>query len=377
MGVSSQDPSPDVVAPEDDDHIEAEKPIAPGLARGGFRRLTQAQYANAMVYLFGEPVEMPADFEPDFTSSNKDFEYRTELSYTGKTAAEGVSLYARSADQITGRIFSDPRWRVEVVGCEPRDSNDPCVAHYLRRLMSRAFSRAIEDQELARYRAIVASTESDLGVWEAIRFATSGVIQSPSLLFRVQVGELREDGTRRFRGREVADRLALLLWNSIPDEALVKAAEAGDLSEPEQVRAQAERLLRDPRAREGVRAFFLEWLGLESLASLSKDKQVYPEHSATLGQSMLSEISHYFDHVVFDQPGDLFELFASREIYINEELRLIYGAGHFDPIPEGEWRWEKVPDDWHRRGLLTTPGVMAHYSGRHRDVTHTARSLCA
>ena len=54
----------------------------------------------------------------------------------------------------------------------------------------------------------------------------------------------------------MATRLALFLWNSIPDEKVRDLAErVGELRKPDVLRAQTERMLDDPRsqaARRGV-----------------------------------------------------------------------------------------------------------------------------
>ena len=61
----------------------------------------------------------------------------------------------------------------------------------------------------------------------------------------------------------IASRLALTLWDSIPDETLLKAAAAGSLHDEKQVRLQAQRMMKDTRAKSKLRDFLHHWLHVE------------------------------------------------------------------------------------------------------------------
>ena len=345
-----------------------------GLARGGARRLGRDQYANAMRDLFGPEVQFPDDFEPD-PVSHEGFRFSSALGYEIVTGEAGVGRYSRTADQIAQQVFSDAAWRERIVGCAPKGASDPCVRDYVRWLLERAFSRPVSEEQVDRYEAVVSTSAESLGLWTALEMVTSAIIQSPMMLYRAYVGEVATEGgePRRFTGYEVADRLALLIWNSIPDEELLRAAREGELDAPVGVRAQAERMLGESAARGGLRSFFVEWLGLGGLLELSKDEDVFPTQTQTLGASMFHELTTYFESRVFDDQGDLFELFTSRRVYINEELRHIYGITE-EPIEGDQWQWRQIPEHWNRGGLLTSPGLMALYASRTRT-SPTLRGL--
>ena len=369
-GTAGQD---DAEVPAPDSSTSPPKPQPLGLAPSGFRRLSRLQYANAMKTLFGQKAELSDEFEPDF-SSIQGFEYLSELSYKKPLSPGAPSSYAQAAESLSAQIFADPTWRTEVVGCKPASAKDPCIEPYLRRIMTVGFGHPPTQAQWDRYQSLFLKSQENSDLWGALGQVTASVIQSPHLLFRVHTGQVQDGGIRRFDDFEVADRLALFLWNSIPDEDLIAVAQKGQLSSPEQVRAQAKKMLGRPEAREGIKAFFVEWLGLEALLSLSKDEDIFPEQTHTLGQSMLTELTHYFDHRIFEEPDDFFELFTSRRVYLNEDMRKIYGKGHFAPMPEGQWEWKEIPENWDRAGLLTSPGLMAIYSTRTRT-SPTSRGL--
>ena len=56
------------------------------------------------------------------------------------------------------------------------------------------------------------------------------------------------------------------MWSSIPDDALLRAAEAGLLSDPAELERQVRRMLADPRAGALTRNFAGQWLQLRNLA---------------------------------------------------------------------------------------------------------------
>ena len=87
---------------------------------------------------------------------------------------------------------------------------------------------------------------------------------------------------------ELASRLSYFLTGSMPDDALFAAAAADALRTPAQVAAQARRLLAATNGPvpDRVAQFFTEWLNLVNLASLQRDKTVFPTFTPTLGAAM-------------------------------------------------------------------------------------------
>src|SRR5690606_33295791 len=104
----------------------------------------------------------------------------------------------------------------------------------------------------------------------AVRRAIVWILCSPEFLY----ADLTPSGPPS--SHAVANRLALVLWDSIPDAELMAAADAELLGSREQVEAQARRMLEDSRARHKLRGFFEHWLELED-RDLAKDKQLFPE----------------------------------------------------------------------------------------------------
>ena len=157
----------------------------------------------------------------------------------------------------------------------------------------------------------------------------------------------------------VAARLALGLWDSIPDDELLRAADAGRLGTPSQARQQALRMLRDPRSRAKLRDTFHHWLGLDHAEEIAKDTEQYPNYDKSLEADLRTSLNTFLDNIVWRTAGaDFRKLLNSRHLPFNERLARFYGAqrvkhhGEFGPSFF----------DHERAGLLTHPYLLALYS---------------
>ena len=350
-------------------------PREPGpedVERSGMRRLTKAQYTRAVRALLGPQTKLPDELEADPVPEGA-FVFSTTLARQTATDDAGVDRYARAADQIARQVFWDAQARQDLLGCQVTSAQDPCLIDFMRRTMRRAWSRPVTQAELDRAMALIARGQQTLDLWTGVSFAVAAILESPHFLYRAHLGEAdAQPGKSRFTNYEMADRLALLLWGSLPDDELLEAADQALLVTTEGLRAQAQRMLRDERAEQGVMAFLQEWFGLDGLEALSKDEDIFPRMSHTLGPAMRRELETLLAKRVLEEDQDLLELLTSRRVFINDELRQVYGIT--EPVMGGAWEWRELPETWDRGGFLTTPGVMALNATRTRT-SPTLRGL--
>jgi hypothetical protein len=88
---------------------------------------------------------------------------------------------------------------------------------------------------------------------------------------------------------QIAERLARLLWNGTPDEALLQDARRNRLLEPSVLERQIHRMLADERAETLVARFFVPWLGLDKLSSADPDKKLFPDYNPSLRDAFQKE----------------------------------------------------------------------------------------
>ena len=160
---------------------------------------------------------------------------------------------------------------------------------------------------------------------------------------------------------ETASRLSYLLWGSMPDDELFAAAASGKLRTPVELEAQARRMLEDPRAREAVRTFHEQWLGLGHLEAVSKDPIAYPNFYPGLIPLWREETAAFVENVIFDGAGDVDSLLAADYTMMNAELAEFYGVTSPDAPTGTEFVKVKV-DPSERAGVLTQGSLLASHA---------------
>jgi hypothetical protein len=184
------------------------------------------------------------------------------------------------------------------------------------------------------------------------------IFQSPEFLYKPEfgVGVAGRTDVKQPTGDEMATRLSFLFWASAPDDALRTAASSGQLSNPEGIRTQAQRLLADPKAREVVRFFFNKLLPIESLSALERDAALFPKFSPKIGSLMKQETQTFLENEIFGGPGTWPGVFTANYTYVNQELAGFYGLSG---VTGDTFQKVMLDPSTHRGGLLTQAGVMA------------------
>jgi cytochrome c553 len=159
-----------------------------------------------------------------------------------------------------------------------------------------------------------------------------------------------------------AARLALGLWDSLPDATLRAAAARGELATPAQVRTQAERMVADRRTRAKVRDFLLAWLRVDHGPEIVKDQTVHPEWNDAVAADLRTSLLLTLEDVVWHD-GDFRRMFTAEETYLNGRLAAVYGANLPPDAPFRRVSLEAARGG----GLLSHPYLMSVFS--HADAT--------
>ena len=251
-------------------------------------------------------------------------------------------------------------------GLVPKTDGDLAEAREcLQRMATRAWRRPATEAEVSRYVKVV---ESELAAGEkfraAYRAAMVGILASKNFYY-LEEGSATQRRDKVTDG-ELASRLSYFLWGSMPDDELFSAAQAGTLHELDSLRAQAKRLLTDPKSKRFTEAFPRQWLQLHKVGMFPPDPKLYRDYDGWLEQSMVMESVSYFSEM-FAKNLPLREFLNSDWAVVNPRL-----AEHYEMPPVKESGFQRValrPED-HRGGLLTQAGVLMLTSDgtRHRPV---------
>jgi hypothetical protein len=235
--------------------------------------------------------------------------------------------------------FADMSAAIRKVERERREA-EPRQLEALLRFAERAYRRPLSaaerDDLLAFYHGL--RQQDDPGHEEALRDALVSVLLSPHFCYRI---DLAEPGTeaRPLPDYALASRLSYFLWSSMPDAELLEHAAANDLHRPEVLRAQARRLLRDPRVRGLATEFGGNWLDFRRFEEHnSVDRQRFPGFTNELRQAMFEEPVRYLVDVA-QRDRSVLDLLYGNDTFVNRPLARHYGM----PEPKGG-DWVHVED---------------------------------
>jgi Protein of unknown function (DUF1592)/Protein of unknown function (DUF1588)/Protein of unknown function (DUF1585) len=210
-----------------------------------------------------------------------------------------------------------------------------------------------------------------------VRLLIEAFLQSPHFEYRVEASATKSGDVIPLTGYEVASRLSYMLWNTMPDAELLRAAGAGDLALADKVSEQATRLLADPRSADVMASFHAQLLNVAHYATISPAASFFPTAPANLGDLATQE-TDAFVRGVASSGGGFSELMTSTKTFANRDLATVYGlTGSFsDTLVQAPL------DATKRKGLLTQIGFLASNSTTttpdpiHRGVFIARRILC-
>ena len=152
---------------------------------------------------------------------------------------------------------------------------------------------------------------------------------------------------------ELATRLSFFIWNTGPDDNLLKLAASKDLSKPAVMDAQVKRMLADPRASSLVTNFAMRWLGLNELDTIKPDQQIFTGFNDQLKNDLVTEAQTFITSVLLEN-RPLVELLTSDQTYLNDRVARHYGM---TGVNGTQFRWVKLTDK-NRLGLLGKGAVL-------------------
>lgn len=260
------------------------------------------------------------------------------------TLPENVLAYDRLATRITELLDMGSFVGAHAPCTETADAS--CREGFARSAGELLFRRPTTDDEVRSFAALHDAVAAEGGGFEeACASVLRAMLQSPQFLYVLAADA--PDGDRVVRdadGYELASRLSYFLWRSAPDEELLRAAADGELSEAENLRAQAERLLDDPRAERATEEFIVDWARL----------RVLPDPDGQRADLVRSTVAFY-QRYLWENDGALAQLWTEPSAVLTPELASAYGL---EPEGDGLAVYDLSALEG-RAGLLTQPGVMA------------------
>ena len=216
----------------------------------------------------------------------------------------------------------------------------------LSRFLKRVWRRPVTSAEVDPFMALFAKYRPGFPSFdEAMVEVLATALATPEFLYLTQ----RETkSAAKISELELASRLAVFLWSSIPDDALLELAEHGKLRESEVLAAQVKRMVADPRSRRFSQHFVEQWLGLERMNSVTHVTD------SALREAMEEEPKAFFEEVL-SHNHSIMDFIHSDYAMVNEPLATHY---RIPKVYGPQFRKVPVTPQSNRDGLLTSAVIM-------------------
>lgn len=324
------------------------------------RRLTHAQYNNTVRDLLGDDSRLANQFPPeDFVNG---FKGQFQSQSISPLLAEN---YSAAAEKLAKNAFRNGD-KHHLIPCKASGPGDAaCRDQFIRSFGKRAFRRPVTNEEMVRYTHLfTAEAESKKSFVAGTQIVLEAMLQSPSFLLRTENGDVPE-----WIPYETASRLSYFLWNTMPDEALMRSAESGELNTPAKVEQVARRMLKDERAREAVDEFISQWLRFDRVLGMVKDRRIFPIFTSELGIAMTEETRRLAADLVWNN-DDFTKLFSADYTFVNSDLAALYKLSS----PASEFGRVALSESSGRAGIVGQALFLSSTS-KPEDTSPTARGL--
>ena len=327
---------------------------------GMLRRLTRSQFRNAVRDIFGTEV--------DITKLDSDIGQFAAIGAAAvETSPRGVEQYQTAIEEAVNAVWADATKRSQFIGCTPGNAApDACTRTFIETMGQRAWRRPLEAAEVDQLASVATTATTELGSGvEGVRWATVAMFISPSFLYRPELGAADAAGKLRFTGHETAERLAFLVWNSLPDKQLLDAAASGALSTADGIRTAVARLLDAPSGagRESLGEFAQQYMELDRVLSQPKDAGLYADYNAALQQGMVRDMRATWESTAFDDKANALTLFSTPKVTVNSDLAKLYGVDATG-LTATTFKTVSLPADSPRVGILSKAGFLSQFANQ-------------
>lgn len=320
----------------DDPNLDPQAECADAATLGvPMQRINQAQFRQVVRELFGDDLVYEDTFPPPLLG----FPFST-FSAANPVAGAQVKPIMEVAEAIAMQVAD------RVPACAGDET--ACATTYLEGIAGRAFRRAPAADELAILVGLYTDARASMDYAESVAVAVSGLLQMPQFLYLLEDQPSDGETEKMLDGQEIAQRMAFLYWNGLPDDELLEKASAGALADPSERRAQAMRMLLDPKASPALSTFLSEWLTIKGFKATV--------HAPEIQDALAEELRRNLADALAAPDGVLF-LFTSSDTHVNSVLEDFYGLPRVSTGPD-DWRPVTL-DPAQRVGVLTHPLLMA------------------
>ncbi len=325
------------------------------------------QYQDFIFFERAEPPRFLFDSDFDFArSEDRGASSEAKMSrlaklYLAKAKDKGAGAEALEAIAAYFTGMSGEIRRIERARLDAEPTHLKALVDFAQRAYRRPLAAGERETLLALYRKF--REKDELAHEDASRDTLVTILLSPHFCYRLDLGSKGRTASAKVQDKadvqplaayELANRLSYFLWSSMPDNELLARAAAGDLTDPEVLRGQTRRLLRDTKMRGLATEFGGNWLDFRRFEEHNAvDRERFPTFTNELRQAMFEEPVRYFIDMA-TRNRSVLDLLYGKDTFVNPLLAKHYGLAWpaSKPTDAGEWLHVEDAGDYGRGGLL-------------------------
>jgi hypothetical protein len=317
------------------------------------RRLTNSEFDASVTSLLGVNSTFGQSFTPDTRQDN----------FSRNDAQRVDPVFITQLDDAAQKLASQVRPNIQnLAPCADKTAGAAaCARTFLTSFATRAYRRPATDAEVTALLTVYTAGADGATYEDAIQTAIQAVLESPGFLYVTELGDTPLAANVTLDPYEIASSLSYLVTGAPPDDALLSAAKAGDLSNPDKRQSQLERLLAMDPARTQVIRLIEEWLGIDVITQTAKDSNVYKKF-AELRDSMKKEADDFSSEVMWKSGGSVSDLLSANWTIAADPLARMYLNIDDDnaavPRTNNHVMFDSVP----RRGILNQGAFLSVYA---------------
>ena len=289
-----------------------------------------------------------------FPADDASFGYERGVGVSSQWDAATTDAAIDVANWISSRIWKLAKTK------ETQKNASKKVEQFCKKFVERAFVAKLSEEDLYLY--VGQHFEKELSIEDQVKRVILMTLKSPRFLFPAI--------EKRTKSHETARRMALSLWDSLPDKRLYDLADKGKLANEKIKMGELYRMVNDPRSKQKLNSFFRYWLKTDKATDATKDKQAFPDFDDSLVSDLQDSLFLYLDDVVWSEKSDFRELFLADYLVVNDRL-----AKFYDLELKNDEGFEKVKVDPKKRaGILTHPYLMTGLA-YHKDSSPIHRGV--
>jgi uncharacterized protein DUF1592/uncharacterized protein DUF1588/uncharacterized protein DUF1587/uncharacterized protein DUF1585/uncharacterized protein DUF1595 len=280
--------------------------------------VTAGPHTVSVAFVEDPPVQEPNRLQPFLRSSIDNFDW------AGRPHMQTFTITGPFNATGAGETPS----RRKVFSCTPKTAaaENGCAEKILTTLARHAYRGPVSAIDQQRIMKIYQEGRRGASFEKGVEAALVRILAAPRFVFRVE----RDPSTAkpglayRLGDLELASRLSFFLWSSLPDDDLLRVAEAGRLKDPATLDAQVRRMLADPRSQAIVDNFAGQWLQLRNVRNVQPNSDLFPDFDDNLRQGLKRETELFFESIMReDRP--VLELMTADYTFLNERVAKHYG----------------------------------------------------